>query len=43
MAKGQVRGNREPKKPKKQKLVVVPPGQQTISQIKPADTHKTKH
>ncbi|MCW3478445.1 hypothetical protein OL229_02550 [Neisseriaceae bacterium JH1-16] len=44
MAKGQLRGNREPKKPKKQKQVVVlPPGQQTISQIKPADAPKSKH
>jgi len=42
MAKGQIRGNREPKKPKKQKLVV-PPGQQTIMQPKPGEPPKSKH
>jgi len=36
MAKGQVRGNKEAKKPKKPKQVVVPPG----STLLPAKTSK---
>lgn len=42
MAKGQQRGNKEAKKPKKEKPVVVPVGT-FITQPKPTLPHKHKH
>ena len=41
MAKGQQRGNKETKKPKKDKQVVIPVGS-FITPSKPALPHKTK-
>jgi hypothetical protein len=42
MAKGQVRGNKEAKKPKKPKQVVVPPGS-FITPPKSGKPEKTQH
>lgn len=42
MAKGQQRGNKEVKKPKKDKQVVLPAGT-FITPPKPVLPHKTKH
>lgn len=42
MAKGQVRGNKEPKKPKKPKQTVTAPSP-FITQPTPSMPHKTKH
>lgn len=43
MAKGQVRGNREPKKPKKPKQVVAPVTTTFLPQQKPNEPMKHKH